>query len=126
MTIPQPRRRSGSVLLAALADVMFVLLFFFMLTAASVDRRGLALTTSTRQDTGSSKMEEIPLRLLGPDRWRLGTQELAPTALADALRASGAGRVRIIATPGLPLQSMIDAISVVRAAGIPLQLARAT
>lgn len=125
MTIPLPQRRRNSILLTALADVMFVLLFFFMLTAATVDRRGLALDVSAGStDVPADAINETVLLLIAPGRWQLGQTVLSPGDLPRALRQGHRARVRIVAAPGLPLQSLIDAIGVVRAAGLPLQLAR--
>lgn len=126
MNIPLPQRRRNSILLTALADVMFVLLFFFMLTAATVDRGGVAMEVGARPAGMPVQVNEVVLLLMEQDRWQLGPRVIAPPELAGALREGERSRVRIVAAPGLPLQSLVDAIGAVRDAGLPLQLARGT
>lgn len=124
MTLPLPQRRRNSILLTALADVMFVLLFFFMLTAATVDRRGMALGVGARTVEPADEDKQAVLLLITRDQWRLGEIAVAPSELPRTLREGTRSGVRIVAAPGLPLQSLVDAIGVVRTAGLPLQLAR--
>ncbi|MGQ0619096.1 MAG: biopolymer transporter ExbD [Panacagrimonas sp.] len=124
MTLPLPTRRSHSILLTSLVDVMFVLFFFFMLTAASVDRRALRLDSGpAARETGGLVME-ARLDLLGPASWQLGDRVIEPAALESRLREQRATRVLVIASPGVSLQILTDVIGRLRDAGIELRLGR--
>lgn len=123
MTIPLPWRRSNSILLTSLVDVMFVLLFFFMLTTASVDRQAMRLE-ATRSASDGGPETEVSLSLLGPTHWRLGDQDIAPVELESALLGRGVTRVLVAPVPGVSLQVLTDAIGRLRAAGVSLQLSR--
>lgn len=124
MTIPYPARRSNSILLTSLVDVMFVLLFFFMLTAASVDRRALQLDSEPVAREAGGPATEARLALLGPTRWQLGDRLIEPATLESGLREQQATRVLVIASPGVSLQTLTDVIGRLRAAGVELRLAR--
>ncbi len=123
MRLPRPVRRRNSIVLTSLVDVMFVLLFFFMLAASAVERRGIGIGMPT---SGDGPVAALPLELdlFGPTRWTLGGTSLAPSQLRERLNEAPTGEVLIRTAPGVSVQALTDALTTVRESGRGLRLAR--
>lgn len=129
MVLPRPQRRRNSILLTSLVDVLFVLLFFFMLTSSVLDFRsvtvgvpraaGGAAVDAAAADAGAAALDLLPGR-----RVRLGGEEFALEALAEGLARHGVHDVTVRALPGVPVQDLVDVIETLRRAAIGLKLAR--
>lgn len=124
MELPRPVRRRNSIVLTSLVDVMFVLLFFFMLAASAVERRAvnIGLPASAGAQPNADRLAR--LELVGSSDWRLDGQAIGPADLESRLRESGARRVLVVPTAGVPVQALTDAVMAVRASGLDLRLGR--
>lgn len=124
MRLPRPVRRRQSIVLTSLVDVMFVLLFFFLLAASAVERRGIGIGMPTAQGEGTAASSSLELDLLGPERWTLAGRAMLPVQLSERLTEATAGEVLIRIAPGVPVQALTDALTTVRQSGRPLRLAK--
>lgn len=122
MNLPRPTRRRHSIVLTSLVDVMFVLLFFFMLAASAVERRAVDIGLPLPAGSAPALADELRLDLHTASRWTLDGQDVAPDALGARLRESSARRVRVVPMSGVPAQALVDALGAVRAAGLELRL----
>lgn len=123
MRLPRPERRRHSIVLTSLVDVMFVLLFFFMLAASAVERRAVSVGLPT-VSRGAGADRELRLDLASEDGWMLDGEGVAPADLSARLRDTAQKRVLIQVAPGLRVQTLTDAITQVRDSGKDLRLAR--
>jgi biopolymer transport protein ExbD len=121
--LPRPVRRRNSILLTSLVDVLFVLLFFFMLTSSVLDARSVTIDASavTRGAPGGATPV---LALLPGRRLRLGAEEFALENLPAHLEAQGVGAVTVVPASSVPLQDLVDVIEALRRASVGLTLAR--
>lgn len=124
MRLPRPVRRRHSIVLTSLVDVMFVLLFFFMLAASAVERRAIGIGMPVSDDAGPVASSRLELDLLGPTQWTLGGTPLRPSQLRPMLIEAVAGEVLIRTAPGVPVQALTDALTAVRESGRTLRLVR--
>lgn len=122
MRLPRPMRRSHSIVLTSLVDVMFVLLFFFMLAASTVDRRALSIGLPAEGGTDSASMRELRLELASDARWTLDGQPVTASDLDTRLRQASVSRIRVIPATGVKVQVLTDALMIVRAVGLELRL----
>lgn len=123
MQLPRPVRRRNSILLTSLVDVLFVLLFFFMLTSSVLDARSVSIDASAFA-SGPRGGETPVLALLPGRRLRLGAEEFALEGLAAQVEARHVGAVTVVAAPGVPVQDLVDVIEALRRASVGLRLAR--
>jgi len=125
MRIARPARRKNSIVITSLVDVMFVLLFFFMLASSYLDWGAVDLNIGA----GESKTTmPIPghvhqLQLLPGAQLNLDGKPIVLSQLAATLERDA----RVIVQPqaGVPLQEMITVIDQLKAAGVSLTLGRA-
>ena len=123
MRIARPARRKNSIVITSLVDVMFVLLFFFMLASSYLDWGTVDVNIS-----GDSKSTlPVPghvhqLQLLPGAQLRLDGRPVILSQLASALERDS----RVIVQPqaGVPLQEMISVIDQLKATGVSLTLGR--
>lgn len=123
MRLPRPVRRRNSIVLTSLVDVMFVLLFFFMLAASAVERRAVSIGMPSAA-LGGSDARMLRLDLLGTRQWLLDDVLVVPERLRERLRDSAARQVLIRPASGVPVQALADALTAVRDSGLELRLAR--
>lgn len=126
MRIELPPRRKNSILLTSLVDVMFVLLFFFMLTSSTLDWGALDLDIGG----GGRAARPVPgrvlkLQLLPGGQLRLDGRPLPPAQLETAVKAVADARVVVEPAPGVPLQELVGVVDRLKAAGVRLSLGRA-
>lgn len=123
MRLPRPVRRRNSIVLTSLVDVMFVLLFFFMLAASAVERRGVSIgmpwAAAVRDERPALRLD-----LLSARQWLLNDVPVLPENLREYLRKSTAREVLIRPASGVSVQTLSDALSAVRDSGLKLRLAR--
>jgi biopolymer transport protein ExbD len=122
MQIAKPARRKNSIVITSLVDVMFVLLFFFMLASSYLDWGALDVNIS-----GSESHAALPLpghlhqlQLLPGGQLKLDGKPLLLPQLAPALEHDA--RVVVQPLPGVPLQDMITVIDQLKASGVALTL----
>ncbi|EIT68820.1 MULTISPECIES: ExbD/TolR family protein [Hydrocarboniphaga] len=118
----RPPRRRNTIVLTSLVDVMFVLLFFFMLVSNYGDWRSWSLALSNPVDAASG--ESLVIEVLGDGRYRLAGQSASVGEVDAALRR---GPVRAVLVPGagVSLQQVVDALDTLKPSGAELTLGRA-
>ncbi len=124
MRIERPPRRRNSILLTSLVDVMFVLLFFFMLASSYLDWHEISIDTAGRGTAAPSAGTAWTLQLLPGGQLQLNDQRMAVSELEARLKAAGDSLVVVAAAPGVPLQELIVVIDRIKAAGVKMTLAR--
>jgi biopolymer transport protein ExbD len=126
MRIARPARRKNSIVITSLVDVMFVLLFFFMLASSYLDWGAVDVNIG-----GGESKSTIPvpghvhqLQLLPGAQLRLDGKPVVLSQLPAALERDA----RVIVQPqiGVPLQEMVAVIDRLKAAGVALTLGRAS
>lgn len=126
MRIARPARRKNSIVITSLVDVMFVLLFFFMLASSYLDWGAVDVHIG-----GGESKSTIPLpghvhqlQLLPGAQLRLDGKPVALSQLTSTLEHDA----RVIVQPqiGVPLQEMVTVIDQLKAAGVGLTLGRAS
>lgn len=123
MRLEPAARRLRAPALTALVDVVFILLFFFMLAARPAPPRALELRVDV---PGAGVVAAMPQALiLAGARIAYRGQRLSPSELAVQLRAERAAAVRLHADPQAQLQDLVSAFDALRAAGIAAQLSAA-
>ena len=111
-------------MLTSLVDVMFVLLFFFMLASSYLDWGALDVHLGGSRPAHAAPLPATRNLLLCVDgSLQLDGKLLAPSTLTAALGADA----RVILRPqqGVSLQQMISVIDQLKAAGATLTLAQA-
>ena len=124
---PRLLRRSR-VPLTSLVDVVFNLLFFFMLTSQYLDWRvlpvDLAEVASEREDLATAPAALTVLLLPGGDL-RLGER---PASVADIIAAirdeAGARPVMLVPARGVSLQATVDTLDALAPSGARIVLGR--
>jgi biopolymer transport protein ExbD len=124
MRIEQPARRKNSIVITSLVDVMFVLLFFFMLASSYLDWGALDVNIG-----GGAARAALPvpghvhqLQLLPGAQLRLDGKALSLAQLPTSFESDA--RVVVQPAAGVPLQEMITVIDRLKAAGVALTLGR--
>ena len=125
MRIARPARRKNSIVITSLVDVMFVLLFFFMLASSYLDWGTVDVNVG-----GNESKSTLPapghvhqLQLLPGAQLKLDGKPVVLSQLTASLERDA----RVIVQPqaGVPLQEMIAVIDQLKAAGVGLTLGRA-
>ena len=118
-----PRRRLA---MTSLVDVVFILLFFFMLASQQLDWRGLEVDLRTLQPGGTPEAEAASAVALvledGRLRWRGQSWEVADLVLQ--LRAKGLKRLVLVPMPGLQFQPLVSAMDALTGSGLIVELGR--
>ena len=127
MQIARPaRRKNSTIVMTSLVDVMFVLLFFFMLASSYLDWGALDVNIGG----GESKTTmPVPghvhqLQLLPGAQLKLDGKPITLTQLTSSLERDA--RVIVQPLPGVPLQDMISVIDHLQSAGVSLTLGPAS
>lgn len=124
---PHPLRRTR-VPLTSLVDVVFNLLFFFMLTSQYLDWRvlpvDLAEVATEREDVAAVPTALTVLLLPGGDL-RLGERPASVMDIIAAIRAeAGARPVMLVPGRGVSLQATVDALDALAPSGARVVLGR--
>lgn len=124
MRIARPARRKNSIVITSLVDVMFVLLFFFMLASSYLDWGAVDVNIG-----GGDSKNTLPvpghvhqLQLLPGAQLRLDGKPVVLSQLVATLERDA--RVVIQPQAGVPLQELISVIDPLKAAGVSLTLGR--
>lgn len=133
-----PRRRTArhGISMTALADVLFQLLIFFMLSANLSSYSMLPLRTGALQGTGGAQggiagtgAASTAVWTLNADGITASGQRFALTrleALADALAVQGTPHVLLVLRPDVPVQDVVTVLEILSARGVTsVQIAQA-
>ena len=124
MQIARPVRRKNSIVITSLVDVMFVLLFFFMLASSYLDWGAVDVNIGGAESKATvpvpghvHQLQLLPGAQLNLDGKRVTLSDLASRLERDA---------RVIVQPqaGVPLQEMVSVIDQLKAAGVSTTLGR--
>ncbi|MGH8460485.1 MAG: ExbD/TolR family protein [Stenotrophobium sp.] len=125
MRIPAPpRRRANTLIITSLVDVMFVLLFFFMLTSSGLNWGALPVRIGASGTKATAPATRPVLRLQlqpGGHLWLNGTK-IDSSALVAAIRNVAQARVVVQPAHGVPLQDLISVVDRLRAADVDVSL----
>ncbi|MDB5972971.1 MAG: biopolymer transporter ExbD [Hydrocarboniphaga sp.] len=122
MRIARKPKRRNTIVLTSLVDVMFVLLFFFMLVTTYGDWHSWSMALAGGADDADSGA--LIVQVLNDGGLLLDTQPSSLEQVAQRLRQPGA-RAVLIAGPGVSLQAMVDALDRFKLTGAALTLGRA-
>ena len=125
MKIAARPRRSNSILLTSLVDVMFVLLFFFMLASSYLDWRQLSLGLA-EDPSRASPMAAAPswrFTLMPGARYALNGETLPLAEIAARLKANP-HRLVVLPGPNVSLQELVAALDVLRPTGAEIVLGK--
>lgn len=123
VTLPAPECRPRRFALTPLADVVFQLLIFFMLSSSLAPYTLIPLTASGGGSTNVARSEA------GPETWQLGAgtvrierdsvplSEVAPRI--GAARAAGVEEIVVFAAAEARAQDVATLLAALRAAGMP-------
>lgn len=122
MRIARKTKRRNTIVLTSLVDVMFVLLFFFMLVTQYGDWHSWQMALAGGGDEAENGA--LIVQVSNDGSLLLDTQPSSFEAIAQRLRQRGA-RAVLVAGPGVSLQAMVDALDRFKPTGAALTLGRA-
>ena len=122
MQIPRRPRRRNAIVLTSLVDVLFVLLFFFMLVTTYGDWRSWSMNLGGQAGAGSDAAAQSVL-LLRDGGLLLGSERLPIQEIEKRLSAPQA-RAVVVAESGVSLQAMVDVLDRLKPTGAALSLGR--
>jgi len=108
--------------LTSLVDVVFILLFFFMLAAREAPPQALALTLGDASSAGSPSPRVAQLTVLGHGQLQLDGVAMPVGALVPALRAGAREQVQLRVASAAQLQDLVDVLAPLHAARIGVDL----
>lgn len=118
---PAPKPKRPPIGLTALADVVFLLLVFFMLASSFLEWRAIDLKLPAEAVTGTSADPPLVVSLGGDGAVRLNGERIANAELGARLAerlADDAGHPVVVrAGDEVPLQRTIEVLEAVSAAG---------
>ncbi len=121
MQFGQQRPTGRLISLTPLIDVVFILLVFFMLASSYLDWRSVNLTVSSGVGAATSTQRAILISLRSDGSVAVGSRPVAKQALRSVMTARLAGdreqRVVIRSDPGVPLQSAVNTLDLLRTIG---------
>jgi biopolymer transport protein ExbD len=122
MRIARKPKRRNTIVLTSLVDVMFVLLFFFMLVTQYGDWHSWSMALAGGGDEAENGA--LIVQVMGDGALLLDTQPASFESIAQRLQQRGA-RALLVAGPGVSLQAMVDALDRLKPTGAALTLGRA-
>lgn len=119
MNIPAVRRRGRKlVAITPLIDVVFILLFFFMLASRFDQWRAMDLSLSATAGTAPSTSESRVVRVRAGGQVQWQDDWLAPAELVVLLRPADASVALLLQPlPGTPIQDLVSVMEAIRADG---------
>lgn len=109
-------------MLTSLVDVLFVLLFFFMLVTTYGDWRSWSMALAGAPGA-PAQAGTLTVRVLQDGGLMLGAQRL-PLAQIEAQLRRPQARAILVAEPGVNLQALVDVLDQLRPTGAALSLGR--
>jgi biopolymer transport protein ExbD len=122
MRLARPQKRRNTIVLTSLVDVMFVLLFFFMLVSNYGDWRSWSLGLAG--DSEQTPSDVLIVQVLGDGRYKLGKSTVTLDVVEAALKVPSM-RAVLVPAPGVTLQTLVDALDALKPTGAELTLGRA-
>lgn len=117
MQITRPPRRVHRLPLVSLVDVVFILLFFFMLASSPArDPRSVPVTLEAGGASGASGPAQV-LEVWSGTELLIGGTPLALSALPAYLQAQPPRQLRLRAGPQARLQDLLGVMDQLHAAG---------
>ena len=114
---PRPLRRSR-VPLTSLVDVVFNLLFFFMLTSQYLDWRVLPVDLAQVAGADAGVATALTVLLLPGGELRLGEAQASVPDVLDAIRSdAGARPVMLVPARGVSMQATVDLLDALAPSG---------
>ena len=114
---PRPLRRSR-IPLTSLVDVVFNLLFFFMLTSQYLDWRVLPVDLAQVAGDDAGTAAALTILLLPGGELRLGEEPASVPDVLDAIRGdSGARPVLLVPARGVSMQATVDVLDALAPSG---------
>ncbi|MGH8518059.1 MAG: ExbD/TolR family protein [Panacagrimonas sp.] len=119
-----PRR--SRIPLTSLVDVVFILLFFFMLASHFLDWRVLPVDlASVAEDTDDSVPTAMTVLLLPGGELRWGERPASAVEIVAAIRAeAGVRPVMLVPARGVSVQATVDALDALAPSGARIVLGR--
>ncbi len=115
MQLERRGRPRYGIALTSLVDVVFILLFFFMLAARAQPQAALELRLA--QPAASAAQPTMPVvEVLGAGRLRSANRDFTVATLAAQF--PGISALRLRAMPGSELQDLVDALDAAHNAGL--------
>ncbi|SHH15722.1 outer membrane transport energization protein ExbD [Hydrocarboniphaga daqingensis] len=122
MQLARKPRRRNTIVLTSLVDVLFVLLFFFMLVTTFADWRSWSMNLGGVGDDADSGAAIVEVQADGG--LRLDGRASDAAQVEQRLRQPGA-RAVLVAGSGVSLQALIDMLDRFKPTGAALTLGRA-
>lgn len=123
MQISAPLRRRNSIVITSLVDVMFVLLFFFLLASSYLDWRSLSLNLGGVGAKTSEAGELWSVQVLSAGQVALNGETL-PLAEIRARLQGGTRKVVLQPGAGVSLQQLVDVLDALKPSGAALILGK--
>ncbi|MGD8430107.1 MAG: biopolymer transporter ExbD, partial [Ectothiorhodospiraceae bacterium] len=121
MRLPRPDLRRRKIGLTPLVDVVFILLFFFMLTSSLVQWRAIGLSVTAPSASAGSLEGSALVRIHDGGNLDLNGVPVSLRQLESRVRglapAERALRLVVQPDPEVPLQNIVDVLDRLRAAG---------
>lgn len=123
MRLESATRKRSTPALTALVDIVFILLFFFMLAARTAPPRALELRVEAPSPGAAAGAADVPEAIVrSGGRVDYDGRELAAGELADRLSGAGVARLSVRADGGARLQDLVTVLDVLRRADVAVQL----
>lgn len=117
--------RRPRIALTSLIDIVFLLLFFFMLASRMLDWRALPVNLAGMGDAAAPSADAIPVVVLMTDgSLRQRGEPIDPTHLLAQVEAAATRALVVVPARGVSLQQLMDALDPLQAQGVAIRLAR--
>lgn len=124
MRIALPARRPARLPLVSLVDVVFILLFFFMLASSYLDWRSVQVELGGAAPQAPEAQVAWSVQVYADGSLTLNGALMSRAAIEAALRAEPGVRVVLQPVPGVRLQALVAVFDALRPTGAALILGR--
>jgi len=126
MRLAPPALRRTRIPLTSLVDVVFILLFFFMLASHFLDWRVLPIDlASVVEKSDDASPTALTVLLLPGGELRLGEHPASAVEIVAAIRAEAGTRpVMLVPARGVSVQATVDALDALAPSGARIVLGR--
>ena len=121
MQIRERKRKSPSITITSLIDVVFLLLVFFMVSTTFAERPGIKLELSSASSAEPSKLEPLTLTIDDKGRMYLNDEGVGEDELRRKLKEEAKGpdvTLTLKADKAVPYGYVIRAMDISRQSGI--------